>query len=486
MLKVISSITLILSFGIYTNDWLSHKQKKSNNTAAFMSKASISSFFVEDTPERNYANYCASCHGEKMDMFVDRKWKHGNTEKDLFKAIKEGYHDEGMPGFDSALSDKEISDLADYIITGIDNVKRYDFKEPAKSNIFKSESLTLRLDTIAKGIAVPWGMAFLPNGELLVTDRGGKMYRVTKTKKNQEISGVPEVVAQGQGGLLDVALHPNFKNNKLVYLSYSIPKKSGDKILATTGITRAVLNGNTLTQHKLIFEALPYTTTRHHYGSRLQFGRDGTLFISVGDRGDHNEFGQSLEKHPAKVHRIKDDGSIPADNPYLNTPGAVASVYSYGHRNIQGMTIHPKTGEIWSNEHGPRGGDEINIVQKGKNYGWPAISYGLNYNGKVLTKNTVMQGMEQPLHYWIPSIGPSGMAFITGNKYKGWNGHLLVGSLRFKYLNLCKIQGNKVVKEEILLKNIGRLRDVRISPDGYIYVAVENAAGSIFRLMPMK
>ncbi len=484
MLKVLASLLLIISLGIYTNH-LSGTQQLSKVKTMHFNKTKNFDFAIADTPEKNYANYCASCHGEKMDMFVDRKWKHGSSEQDLFKVIKQGYPDEGMPGFDTTFTDKEISDLADYIITGIDNIKRYDFQEAVRSNIFKTESLTIKLDTIAKGIKIPWGMAFMPNGEMLVTERGGKMYRVTKKREVQIISGVPDVVAEGQGGLLDIALHPDFKHNKLVYISYSLGKNVDNKLLTTTAVTKAVLKGNTLTEQKKIFEALPYSTTRHHYGSRLQFGKDGYLYISVGDRGNHNENAQSLERHAAKIHRIKDDGSIPVDNPFVNTPGAVGSIFSYGHRNPQGMAMHPKTGQIWTNEHGPRGGDEINIAQKGKNYGWPVISYGLNYDGTILTKNTAMKGMEHPLHYWIPSIGPSGMAFVTGNRYKGWNGNLLVGSLRFKYLNLCKLKGNKVIKEEILLKNIGRVRDVRMSPDGYIYVSVENPSSAIFRLIPV-
>lgn len=437
------------------------------------------------TPEADYQNYCAGCHGEKMDAFVDRKWKHGNTEQDLFKAIKFGYPDEGMPGFDSAFTDDEIHDLADYIITGIKNVQRFDFKEPVRSNIFKTESMTIRLDTVMSGINIPWGMAFLPNGELLVTERAGKIFRVTKNRELIAVSGGPEVVAERQGGLLDIALHPDFKKNQLLYLSYSLGKKSDSGDLATTAVMRAKLNGSALEQQKIIFEAQPYSKTRHHYGSRLEFDKHGFLFVTVGDRGNHFVHPQSLKTYPGKVHRIKDDGGIPADNPFVNTPGAVPSIYSYGHRNAQGMAAHPVTGEIWVNEHGPRGGDEINLVQKAKNYGWPAISYGINYDGTVLTKNSAAPGMEQPVLYWLPSIGPSGMAFVTGDRYKPWKGNVLVGSLRFKYLDLCTIKDNKVVKEEMLFKNIGRVRDVRMGPDGYIYLAVETP-GAIFRLVPVK
>jgi glucose/arabinose dehydrogenase/cytochrome c553 len=435
--------------------------------------------------EANYKNYCGGCHGEHMDAFVDRKWKHGSSNEALFHAIKKGYPDEGMPGFDTTFTDNEITNLVTYIKRGIENVQRYDFADKVTSNIFKTEELTIRLDTVAKGLQSPWGIAFLPDGAMLVTDKNGKLYQIDQYQKKQEIEGVPDVVAEGQGGLLDIQLHPDFKTNRLLYLSYSRPQKTDEGVLTTTAVTRAVLEGNKLTGQKLIFEALPYSRTRHHYGSRMEFGKDGYLYITMGDRGAEKENPQNLQRYAGKTHRIKDDGSIPADNPFVNTPGAVPSIFSYGHRNQQGMVMHPKTGAIWTHEHGPRGGDEINVVEKGKNYGWPAISYGINYNGTVLTKNSSAEGMEQPLLYWLPSIAPSGMAFVASDRYKDWDGNLLVGSLRFKYLNRCVIRGSKIVKQEILFKNIGRIRDVRMAPDGYVYISVENP-GYVFRLTPVK
>jgi glucose/arabinose dehydrogenase len=486
MKKVFGILCIFVSLGFIVNHQFSNSKRSLSEAGRTKMITSVFGGLSNlATPEENYKNYCAGCHGEKMDAFVDRKWKHGNSEQDLFKAIKVGYHDEGMPGFDSAFTDEEIKDLVDYIVTGIKNVQRYDFKEPVRSNIFKTESLTIRLDTVMSGINIPWGMAFLPNGEMLVTERGGKIFRVTKSRVLQPVTGGPEVVAQGQGGLLDIELHPDFKNNKVVYLSYSLGKKTDTGDVATTAVMRAILNGNVLEQQQNIFEALPYSKTRHHYGSRLEFDNQGFLYITVGDRGNHFALPQSLNNHAGKTHRVKDDGTIPADNPFVNTAGAMPSIYSYGHRNAQGMVMNPTTGQIWVNEHGPRGGDEINLVQKAKNYGWPVISYGLNYDGTVLTKNTMMQNMEQPVLYWLPSIGPSGMAFVTGDRYKPWKGQLLVGSLRFKYLDLVTLKDNKVVKEEMLFKNIGRVRDVRMGPDGYIYVAVENP-GVIFRLVPVK
>jgi glucose/arabinose dehydrogenase/cytochrome c553 len=440
----------------------------------------------ERTAAENYQNFCAGCHGEKMDMFVDRQWKHGNTLKDISQGIKNGYANEGMPAFAETFSDKEVKELAEYILTGIKNLDQYYFDATPKSNIFESEKLTVKLDTVATGIAVPWGMAFLPDGALLVTDRGGKLYKV-KDKKKQEIKGVPDVVAEGQGGLMDIVLHPDFAKNQLIYFSYSKGKKSGGQTLATTAVMQAKVDGSKLTGQKIIFEALPYAPTRHHYGSRLAFDKNGYLFISVGERGNEKENPQSLDDNQlGKIHRIKEDGSIPADNPFKDKSGRTTTLYCYGNRNPQSLAFHPATGDLWETEHGPRGGDEINIITPGTNYGWPLTSYGINYNGKTITDKTTAPGIQEPLLYWIPSIAPSGMAFITSDVYKPWKGALLVGSLRFKYLNLCYLDGNKVTSQEKLLKNIGRVRDVRQGPDGYIYVGVEDTKGSVYRLVPVK
>ncbi len=443
--------------------------------------------YDKDSALSNYKNYCASCHGEKMEAFVDRKWKHGNSKDSLFESIKIGNADDGMPGFDTTFTDNEINDLVTYIVNGIGNVKKYDFKEvTVKSNLFTSKLQDIRLDTVVTGLKVPWGMAFLPGDEMLITERSGKLYRLTKKRELQDIEGVPEVLAEGQGGLMDIALHPGYTKNHIIYISYSLPKKTDSITLATTAVMRAKLDGNKLTEQKNIFVALPYSRTKHHYGSRLQFGEDGMLYISVGERGNEKENPQTLRNSLGKIHRVKDDGSIPPDNPFVDSSGAVASIYSYGHRNPQGLAFNPTTGELWSNEHGPRGGDEINIVRKGKNYGWPVITYGINYNGIPMSNITEKEGMERPEWYWIPSIGPSGMAFVTGDRYKGWKGNILSGSLRFKYLNRSKVVNNKITEEEILLKNMGRLRDVRMGPYGYIYVAVEAPAAGIFRLIPVK
>ncbi|HSF45497.1 MAG TPA: PQQ-dependent sugar dehydrogenase, partial [Chitinophagaceae bacterium] len=432
--------------------------------------------------EGHYTTHCASCHGEKMIAFTDRDWKHGKTDSALLVSINHSWAD-SLPKFDSVLTAQDKQELVAYIQTGITNAARYIQKEEPTSNVFKTDSMTVKLDTVVSGLNVPWSIAFLPDGGMLVTERGGKLYLVQQGKDKQEIKGVPAVVAEGQGGLFDVKADPGFETNRTVYLSFAKGVKSDSGIVTTTAVVSASFDGSTLKNVKEIFVAQPYQKTRHHYGGRLEFGKDGSLFVTVGDRGKEFITAQSLQNDAGKVHRIKTDGTVPSDNPYVNTAGNKPTIYSYGHRNPQGMAIHPATGAIWENEHGPRGGDEINIVQQTKNYGWPISTWGINYDGKVISKQGAQEGMEQAVQVWIPSIGPSGMAFVQGEKYKGWANTVLSGSLRFRFLNISYLEGNKVVREEAVLRNIGRVRDVRMGPDGFVYVAVE-MPGYVFRLVP--
>lgn len=433
------------------------------------------------TPEENYNSYCSGCHGVKMNAFADRKWQHGKSAEDLFKSIKFGYKDGGMPAFAETFKDDEIKALADYIIKGIENVSRYTADDKPKSDIFETANGKIKLVKVFDKAKTPWSIAFLPNQQLLVTDRSGKLYLVNTDGKSSEVSGVPEVRAAGQGGLMDVLLHPNFAKNNIIYLSYSKPEPN-DSTLQTTAIYMATLSGNKLINGKDIYVALPYSKTKHHYGSRMIFGKDNMLYFSVGERGNEKENPQDIKNGLGKIHRITADGSIPKDNPFYNNEGADKTNYSYGHRNPQGLTLNPSTNQIWETEHGPRGGDEINIIKKAENYGWPVVCYGINYNGKIISTLTQKEGIQDPLYYWNPSIAPSGMAFVNSKVYKGWQGNLMVGSLRFQYLNRCVIKVGKVVKEELLFKNIGRVRDVRQAPNGYLYIAVEGEG--IFKLLP--
>ncbi|HLO43524.1 MAG TPA: PQQ-dependent sugar dehydrogenase [Leadbetterella sp.] len=430
-----------------------------------------------------FSQYCSSCHGEKIEAFVDRKWKYGTTKPEIIKTISNGAVDAGMPSWKNTLSPKQIEKLADQIVLSLKNVDQYKFSAKPKSNIFTSGSMTLRLDTMAVGFDSPWGITQLPNGELLITDRSGKLYKIDKNKTKIEIKNTPTVLAKGQGGLLDVELHPNYLQNGWVYLSYSKFKEENGATLTTTALVRGKIVGDQFTESNEIFEAKPYTKTTHHYGSRIVFDGNGYLFLSVGERGKHFEYAQGTDNDLGKIHRIHDDGRIPADNPFVGKESHSQTLYTYGNRNPQGLTQHPVTKEIWEHEHGPRGGDEINILKKGTNYGWPAISYGINYDGKPITNLSKKEGMEQPLHYYLPSIAPSGMTFVTSDKYPSWKGSLILGSLRFNYLERVVLKDTKVVENHKELLNIGRMRSVKMGSDGYIYLGVENP-GMVFRLIP--
>ena len=336
-------------------------------------------------------------------------------------------------------------------------------------------------EIIVPKLSNPWGFVFLPDGSILVNEKSGKLIHFKNGNKSL-ITGLPEVEVQGQGGLMDIELHPNYKNNGWLYMSYA--SSNDDNEGANTSVMRAKLDGSTLINQEVLYNALPNTTAGQHFGSRIAFDDKGYLYFSIGDRGNRNENPQDITRDGGKIYRLHDNGSIPVDNPFINDTNAKKAIFSYGHRNPQGMIMHPETKEIWAHEHGPRGGDEINIIKAGKNYGWPKITYGINYNGTKITKHTSLPGMEQPMHYWDPSIAPSGMAFISSDIYPNWKGNLIVGSLKFQYLDRCVIVNNKVVKEERLLDGIGRVRSVRQGPDGYLYVGVENVG--IVKIFPEK
>ena len=326
-------------------------------------------------------------------------------------------------------------------------------------------------ELVVSELSIPWGFVFLPDNSMLINEKKGKIIHFKDGEKT-EVQGVPEVYNNGQGGLLDIALHPNHKENGWIYITYASPEGQGDG--GHTALMRAKFDNNSLINKELLYKGTPNTTGSDHFGSRIVFDNDGYLYFTIGDRGNRDVNPQDITRDGGKVYRLNDDGSIPADNPFVNEPNAKKAVYSYGHRNPQGMVLHPFTGQIWAHEHGPKGGDEINIIKKGANYGWPIIGYGLNYDGTKYTDKTSQEGMEQPLHYWDPSIAPSGMAFITSDKYPGWKGDLMVGSLKFKYMNRVVLKDGKVVKEERLLDGLGRVRTIHQGPDGYIYVGIEN------------
>jgi glucose/arabinose dehydrogenase len=349
----------------------------------------------------------------------------------------------------------------------------------AAQTTYKSAHYRLRLVTVAKGLEHPWSVAFMPDGRMLVTERPGALRIVSAGGRvSPPVKGVPRVYARGQGGLLDVILDRDFAANGVIYLSYAEPGDDG----GGTAVARAVLKGNRLTGLKVIFRQVPKTGGGRHFGSRLVIARDGTLFVTVGERGQRKR-AQDPRVNRGQVVRIHRDGRIPKDNPFVGKAGFRPEIWSFGHRNPQGAALHPVSGKLWTVEHGARGGDEINIPRPGRNYGWPVIAYGRHYWGGKIGEGTHKAGMEQPVHYWDPSIAPSGMAFYTGDKYPKWKGNLFIGALRFQLLSRLVLKGEKVVKEERLFEKLEeRIRDVRQGPDGYLYMLTDSSEGALLRI----
>ncbi len=353
----------------------------------------------------------------------------------------------------------------------------------AQAKTHATQEHHIRVTTLVEGLSHPWSLAFLPDGRMLVTERGGRLRMVSSEFKliTHPVGGVPAVTAVGQGGLLDVVLHPKFAENNLVYLSYV----AGDNKGVGTEVARGVLKGNQLENVQVIFRMQPKLRTGYHFGSRLVFDREGYLFITLGDRGEM-ERAQNPGDHNGSVIRLHDDGRVPKDNPFTGKPGWLPEKYTLGNRNMQGAALHPQSGLLWTHEHGPQGGDEINVIRAGVNYGWPVITYGANYGtGTRIGEGTAKVGMAQPLHKWVPSIAPSGMAFYTGGKFPKWRGDLFIGALRDQMLVRLKLDGEKIVREERLLKNaLGRIRDVRVGPDGLIYLLTDEPNGVLARVEP--
>lgn len=357
----------------------------------------------------------------------------------------------------------------------------------------RSQLTDFRLVTIASGLENPWSIAFLPNDEILVTERAGRL-RVIRNGQllPAPVTGVPEVRAGGQGGLLEVVAHPRFAENRLVYLSYSKPLDGG--ATGTTAVVRGRYENGALTDVTEVIETKAVSQGRGHYGSRLAFDRDGFLFITIGDRqappsGELDKHpAQSLMTHAGKILRLHDDGRVPADNPFVGRTDALPEIWSYGHRSLQGLTVHPTTNDLWETEHGPQGGDELNRIEKGKNYGWPVIGFGVNYrSGARIHDGTHREGMEQPVNVWVPSIATSGLTVYTGDRFPSWKGNFFVGGLVGERLVRLTMDGNRVLSVENLFERRGRVRDVEQGPDGFLYVVFDNRGEgtiSVARLEP--
>jgi aldose sugar dehydrogenase len=358
---------------------------------------------------------------------------------------------------------------------------------PALAQTHPSSAGRLKVETIAQGLEKPWGFAFLPDGKLLVTERPGRMRLVSREGKlSPPVANVPAVRASGQGGLHDIILDRDFASSRTIYFCYAEPASGGGR----TAMARARLTDGEapgLDDVKVIFRQEGPLSAGNHYGCRIVQARDGNLFLTMGDHFTQRDEAQNLANHIGKIVRVTPDGAAPRDNPFVGRNNAKPETWSYGHRNSQGAALHPVSGKLWMHEHGPRGGDEINIALAGKNYGWPVIGYGVDYSGAKIHEATARPGMEQPVKYWVPSIAPSGMAFYAGDLFPAWKGSLLVGALAGQMLVRLELDGEKVGKEERLLANLGaRIRDVRSGPDGAIWLATDSASGKILRLTPAK
>lgn len=347
--------------------------------------------------------------------------------------------------------------------------------QEAPPSIVQSEKEKFKIVPVADGLDHPWSLAFLPGGDYLVTERPGKLWRIDDDGRKTEITGVPTVSNDGQGGLFDVVLSPDFSKSRRVYLSYA---GADENDLRNTEVAYGTLNENRLDNVKVMFKAAPKTDGGNHYGGRLLFGPDGMLYITLGERFDYRDQAQNTDDNIGTLVRVAPDGQIPANNPFDH------GIYTYGHRNVQGIALRPGTNDIWTHEHGPRGGDEINILKAGANYGWPLVSYGNHYWGTNIPDASDNPDLTPPLHHWTPSIAPSGMAFYTASQFKNWKGNLFVGALVKEHIRRIELDGNKIVHEEELLKDFARIRDVRAGPDGYIYVLTDEDNGRLIRLEP--
>lgn len=438
-----------------------------------------------------YEQHCATCHGKNLEggdgsSFIDAVWSYGQKKSHIFRNIKYGITNVGMPAWGSVMSDADINSVIDFIF---EKENKSGVSPPTLPAKLTTDDYAVSVETVADGLDTPWAIAFLDERRALVTEKNGQLRLIVDDQlRETPIANTPAVLNEGQGGLLDVAVDPDYNQNGWIYLAYSHDlgeiKAGESRSMAMTRIVRGKILNGAWTAQEVIFEAPheKYRTTRHHYGCRIVFDDKGYLYFSIGDRGagDH---AQDVSWPNGKLHRIHRNGKIPSDNPFVSDKNAMPSIFSYGHRNPQGLAFHPTTGVLWETEHGPMGGDELNQPKMGLNYGWPEITYGINYNGEIISEFTEKPGMEQPVLHWTPSIAVCGIDFYKGDAFPEWKDNLLVTALKYKQLSRLVIEGNKVVKEEIVLKNAGRVRDVGVSDTGMIYVVL-NQPGKILKLSP--
>ncbi len=441
-----------------------------------------------------YRIHCASCHGEQLEgalggSLVGGNWLHGDgSDEHLARVIRDGLPDHGMAPFDDVLSEQQIRSLVIYIREARQLAEADGWEGTSESGVFESEEHAFRLEKVAEIDGEVWGMDFLPDGDLLFTEFKGPLWRMTPGEEPRQIRGIPRVWRRGQGGMLDVAVHPNYAENGWIYLAFSASARGASGDAAMTRIVRGRVENDRWIDEETIFEVAPefHLSAAHHFGTRIVF-KEGYLFFAIGDRGSQ-EMAQDLAVPNGKIHRIHDDGRIPGDNPFSRQDDAYPTIWTYGNRNPQGIAIRPEDREIWAAEHGPRGGDEVNHIRRGVNYGWPVITYGINYNGTPITDRTHHPEMAQPVHYWTPSIAVCGIDFYDGDQFPRWKNNLFAGGLASEQLHRLVFDGDRIVKDEIVLRDQGRVRDVLNAPDGNLYVSLTPASrdrGTIFRLVPV-
>lgn len=423
---------------------------------------------------------------------VDGIWEQGDSDEAIARVIREGLPDLGMEAYGDILTEEQIRSLVILIRERNVHARQAELDERtrARDGVFTSDHHDFRLEVLGERRGILWSLDFLPDGRKIVTQKSGELWILDAGEWHGPIQGTPDVWDHGQGGLMEVALHPDYAGNGWIYLAFSerTPRRFGRGDTGYTALVRGRLDGLRWTDEQEIFRAPADFHSRSgvHFGSRIVF-QDGFLFFTIGDRGQQN-LAQQLENPSGKVHRIHDDGRVPADNPFAGERNAFPTIWTYGNRNAQGLAIHPQTGEIWESEHGPRGGDEINLIERGLNYGWPVITHGMNYNGTPITGKTAKDGMEQPALHWTPSIAVCGIDFYSGDRFPAWKHNLFVGGLASEQLHRLVIEDGQVVEDEIILRNQGRIRHVINGPDGYLYLLLETrrhtGPGLVARLVP--
>ncbi|MBI5690022.1 MAG: PQQ-dependent sugar dehydrogenase [Verrucomicrobia bacterium] len=434
-----------------------------------------------NTVAQRYAELCASCHGDKLQgaqapSMLDDIWVVGGDDASIERSIRTGFPDKGMPAWGAAIPEKEIRAMVIYIREQRDLHRRgqLQFNKPADDVTAKSELHDYHVTTWVGGLKEPYSLAFLKPNVAIVTEKRGYAFLIEDGKlAARPLIGLPLVDTSGQAGLFDVVPHPDYAKNGWLYFAYSDPQKNAaGEAVSLTRILRGRIKDGALIDQETIYQAKPEHYLKAggvHFGGRIAFDRQGYLYFTIGERGQ-GPHAQDVTRPNGKVHRIHDDGRVPADNPFVAQAGACATIWSFGHRNPQGLAFHPATGALYDVEHGPRGGDEVNHVQKGVNYGWPVITYGMNYDGTAMTDVTAMPGMAQPVTYWVPSIAPCGANFYAGDLFPKWKHHLFVATLAAQELRRLEIAGDKVVRQEVIFKDLGRIRHVIGGPDGALYV----------------